>query len=249
MKIATWNVNGIRARQEQFLDWIAGEQPDVVCLQELKARPDQLAAELCELGGYHCFWHGSGPQSGVSIHVRREYHEVEPVYGHPPFDRQTRLVEATLGDLVVTSMYLPNGGKDYDDKLLFLQQFREWIAARKQETDLYVVCGDMNVTRGPIDVHPTERSFKAVGQREDERLLFEAVLKEGLVDVARQLHPDDPDFFTWWAPWREHKARNIGWRIDYILASPALAKLTRACYVQRAIGASDHGPLIAEFDL
>ena len=107
----------------------------------------------------------------------------------------------------------------------------------------------MNVTRSPLDVHPTEQSTKAVGQRADERLLFEAVLAEGLVDVTRLLHPEDADFFTWWAPWRDHKARNIGWRIDYILASPAMAKLTTACYVQRDVGASDHGPLIAVFDL
>lgn len=248
MKIATWNVNGIRSRKEQFLDWITTEQPDVVCLQELKAKPEQVPAELCDLAGYSCFWHGSGPQSGVSIHVRHDACG-SPEFCHPTFDRQTRIVEARLGDLAVASMYLPNGGSNYPDKLLFLQEFREWVAARRQETELFVVCGDMNIARDERDLHPRERNPRLVGQRPDERVLFEAVLDEGLVDVARHLHPDADDMFTWWAPWREHRARNIGWRIDYILASPAMAARATACYSQREVGTSDHGPVIAEFDL
>lgn len=247
MKIATWNVNGIRARQAQFLEWIRDERPDVVCLQELKANPSQLAQELRDLAGYWCYWHGAGPYSGVSLHVCRETVAIEPEFSHPMFDRETRVVEARIGDLAIASMYVPNGQKNYADKLLFLQELREWVAARRLETDHFVVCGDMNVTRSEQDVYPRERNPKLVGQRPDERLLFEAVLGEGLVDVARQLHPDDEDLFTWWAPWREHRQRNIGWRIDYILASPALAERVTASWSQRQVGTSDHGPVIATF--
>src|SRR5437879_1050336 len=99
MKIATWNVNGIRSRQAQFLDWIQTEQPDVVCLQELKAKPEQLAEELCELPGYHCYWYGAGPQSGVGLHIRCDVTADPPNYSHPTFDRQNRIVETKLGDL------------------------------------------------------------------------------------------------------------------------------------------------------
>ena len=247
MKIATWNVNGIRARQAQFLDWIEGERPDVVCLQELKATPEQLAFDLRDLEGYYCFWHGSGPQSGVSIHVRRDNREVEPLYSHPTFDRQTRIVEAHFDNLSVVSMYVPNGGKDFNDKMLFLREFREWMAAQSKTTELLVVCGDMNVTRDDRDLHPKERNPKAIGQRPEERLLFEDILEEGLVDLVRQFHPEDYDFFTWWAPWRNNRERNIGWRLDYVMASEALAARATACPVQATVGTSDHAPVMATF--
>lgn len=247
MKIATWNVNGIRARQTQFLDWVETERPDVVCLQELKAAPAQLAQALCELEGYCCYWHGAGPYSGVSLHICSATVEAEPAFSHPTFDRETRVVEARLGGLTIASVYVPNGQKDYADKLLFLQELREWTASRLAESDQLIVCGDLNVTRSEQDVHPRERNPKLVGQRTDERLLFEAVLEEGLVDIARAFHPDDDGLFTWWAPWREHRQRNVGWRIDYVLASRAMANQATACWVQREVGTSDHGPVLAEF--
>ena len=103
------------------------------------------------------------------------------------------------------------------------------------------------MTRSAQDVHPTERNVKLVGQRPDERLLFESVLQEGLVDLARALHPDDDDLFTWWAPWRDHRKRNIGWRIDYQLVSFALADRATACWVSPEVGTSDHAPVVAEF--
>src|SRR3954466_3040240 len=104
MKIATWNVNGIRARQAQFLEWIAVAKPDVVCLQELKAAPHQLAEELCDLQGYKCYWHGATAYSGVSLHVCQDTVQDEPVFTHPTFDRDTRVVEARIADLCVASI-------------------------------------------------------------------------------------------------------------------------------------------------
>ncbi|MBI4213220.1 MAG: exodeoxyribonuclease III [Chloroflexi bacterium] len=247
MKIATWNVNGIRARQAQFVDWVGEEQPDVVCLQELKASPSQLSEAICNLEGYCSCWHGAGPYSGVSLNVRADTVPQEPVFSHPAFDRDTRAVEARIGDLVVASVYVPNGGKDYADKLRFLRELSEWADERLKETDRLVVCGDMNVARTEQDVHFSERNPRLVGQRPDERELFESLLGDRLVDLGRKFHPDESDFFTWWAPWRNHRDRNIGWRIDYILASPAMATRAIDCWSQRSVGTSDHGPLIAEF--
>jgi exodeoxyribonuclease-3 len=249
VRVATWNVNGIRARQAQFLEWIDQERPDVVCLQEIKAAPGQLAEALCDLAGYCCYWHGATAYSGVSLHINTATIPTEPVFRHPAFDRDTRVVEARIDDLVVASVYVPNGQKDYPDKLLFLEEMRAWITARLAETDQLVVCGDMNVTRADQDIHPKERNSKFAGQRPDERQRFEALLEEGLVDLARQFHPDDEGLFTWWAPWREHRQRNIGWRIDYVLASPTLAQRATGCWVQPQVGTSDHGPVLAEFDL
>jgi exodeoxyribonuclease-3 len=111
-----------------------------------------------------------------------------------------------------------------------------------------VLCGDMNVARTDMDVHPKERKPGIVGQRADERALIEQILAHGLVDVHRALDPDNADLFTWWAPWRNLKQRNIGWRLDYVLASEALAARATSCRVLREFGTSDHGPVIAVFD-
>jgi exodeoxyribonuclease-3 len=107
----------------------------------------------------------------------------------------------------------------------------------------------MNVARTDMDVHPKERKPGIVGQRADERALIERILGHGLVDVHRKLDPDNADLFTWWAPWRNLKQRNIGWRLDYLFASEALASRARSCVVQREFGTSDHGPVIAVFDV
>ncbi|MBM2812444.1 MAG: exodeoxyribonuclease Xth [Chloroflexi bacterium] len=248
MKIATWNVNGIRARQAQFLAWLDDEQPDAICLQELKAAPPQIAQTLLELPGYVGRWHCAGPYSGVSLLLREDTFGSEPVFGHPSFDRDTRVVQAGGSDLTIASVYVPNGGKDYQDKLRFLGQMTEWVADTLASGTQLVLCGDMNVTRGEIDVHVRERNTKLVGQREDERQLFERLLATGLTDVTRTLYPDDDEFFTWWAPWRNHRDRNVGWRIDYVLAAESLAKRAVDCVVRRAVGTSDHGPVVAIFD-
>ena len=112
-----------------------------------------------------------------------------------------------------------------------------------------VLCGDINIARSERDVHPKERNPTVVGQRPDEREIFERILARGLVDVGRALDPDNDNLFTWWAPWRKLRERNIGWRIDYILASEPLAAKAARCAAYREVGTSDHAPVIAEFDL
>src|SRR5215831_6922664 len=113
MKIATWNVNGIRAREAQLLEWIERDRPDVVCLQEIKATPAQVPAALCELAGYHCYWHGAGGYSGVSLSIRSDTFPAPPRFSHPSFDHETRIVVADLPGFSVASIYVPNGGKDF----------------------------------------------------------------------------------------------------------------------------------------
>jgi exodeoxyribonuclease-3 len=247
MKVATWNVNGIRARAAQVLAWLAEDRPDVVCLQELKATPGQVPAPLCEHGDYWCYWHGAGPYSGVGLHLRRETFAEPPEFAHPSFDHETRIVTARAGDTVWASVYVPNGGKDFDAKLRFLEALAPWVRAVHTQGRQLVVSGDFNVTRSDRDVHPKERRPGAIGQREDERALFAALLAEGLVDVGRALEPDNDELFTWWAPWRNLRQRNIGWRIDYVLASAPLAARATACVSRREWGTSDHGPVVATF--
>ena len=240
MKVATWNVNGIRARQAQFCDWLARDRPDVVCLQELKAEPGQIP-ESCKVAEYVTFWHGLRAYSGVSLHIRKDLGE--PVFSHPAFDMESRIVQATLGNLVLASVYVPNGGKDYAAKVQFMHRLIAWIGETARQGREIILCGDMNITRTDMDVHPKERKPGIVGQRPEERELFSALL-ENLVDVGRQLDPDNPNMFTWWAPWRNMRQRNIGWRLDYVLASPAIAARAQSCKVLAEVGTSDHAPVM-----
>jgi len=242
MKIATWNVNGIRARQAQFCEWVARDRPDVICLQELKAEPAQIP-EQCRVADYDTFWHGMRAYSGVSLHIRKGALQAAPVFSHPAFDMESRIVQAQFGNLVLASVYVPNGNKDYPAKIDFVQRLIAWTKALHTQGRELVLCGDMNITRTEMDVHPRERKPQLVGQRPEERELFSRLL-ENLVDVQRTLHPDNPNLFTWWAPWRNMRSRNIGWRLDYILASPALAARAQSCVVQAEVGTSDHAPVL-----
>ncbi len=247
LKIATWNVNGIRARQAQVVDWVSREAPDVVCLQELKASPSQLPPELCELQGYWCYWHGEKGYSGVGLHLKRETFPDKPAFVHPAFDYENRIVTADIGPLTVTSVYVPNGGKDFEAKMHFLEAMEAFAREAAQAGRSLVICGDLNVARTEMDVHPKERKPRAIGQLPEERAMLERIISQGLADVGRELDPDNDQLFTWWAPWRNLRQRNIGWRLDYVLASRTLAAGTVSCPVFREIGTSDHAPVVATF--
>jgi exodeoxyribonuclease-3 len=235
-------VNGIRARQAQFCEWLARDEPDVVCLQELKAEVAQVPQQ-CRLEDYHVFWHGLRAYSGVSLHIRKGLLGAEPAFSHPDFDMESRIVQAELGNLVLASVYVPNGGKSYPAKIEFMKRMAHWARRLHDEGRDLVLCGDINIARTEMDVHPRERK-PVIGQLPEERDLFEALLGEHLVDVQRKLDPDNPELFTWWAPWRNMRQRNIGWRLDYVLASPSIAARAEKCTVLAEIGTSDHAPVM-----
>src|SRR5437879_9188275 len=128
MKLATWNVNGIRARQAQVQEWIEHERPDVVCLQEIKATSDQIPMFLCQLEGYWCYWHGGKGYSGVGLHIRKAPFPTDPEFYHPQFDYEHRIVMAPLPDFAIASIYVPNGGKDFPAKMRFLEDLASLAA-------------------------------------------------------------------------------------------------------------------------
>jgi exodeoxyribonuclease III len=247
MKIATWNVNGIRARRQQVLSWIQSDQPDIVCLQELKATREQVPEDLVDLPDYVSFWHGERAYSGVALLVRRNLITTAPVFAHPDFDFETRIVTICISNTIIGSVYVPNGGKDYSAKLRFLEAMERYaMDCRSRDLNL-ILCGDMNVTRTDQDVHPKELKKDAIGQRPDERELFEKILiNGGMTDIGRALDPGNDRLFTWWPPWRNMRQNNIGWRIDYILASAIPAQYSTQCSVLAQTGTSDHAPVIAE---
>ena len=248
MKISTWNINGVRARESDVYEFLREEQPDVLCLQEVKASAHQVPVSLSGHEGYWSYWHGNKGYSGVAILVRRACCPVRPVFTHPAFDMEQRIVVAELGNLRLASIYVPNGGKELAPKLTFLQELERWAGEHLRHGRDLVLCGDLNVTRTGSDVHTSERDETRLGQTRQERSLFEKLLAHELTDLGRHFAPDDESLFTWWAPWREHRERNIGWRIDYVLASPAMSALAKSCTAQRQFGSSDHGPVSAMFE-
>ncbi len=248
LKIATWNVNGIRARQSQVQEWVERDRPDVICLQEIKASSSQVPAALCEMEGYWCYWHGEKGYSGVGLHLRKDTFPLAPAFTHPDFDFENRVVVADLGALVVASLYVPNGGKDFPAKMRFLEAMDAYAAATQAAGRPLVMCGDLNVARTDMDVHPKERRPNTIGQLPEERALLERIIGRGLVDVGRALDPAHDGLFTWWPPWRNMRQRNIGWRLDYVLASESLARRAVACPVEAQIGTSDHAPVVASFE-
>ena len=244
MKVATWNVNGIRARASQLVHWVDGEEPDVICLQEIKATPAQLPEHVANLAGYHACWHGGGGYSGVALLLRTARFPEPPAFVHPAFDHEHRIVACEQPPLVLASVYVPNGGKDYAAKIVFLRELAAWAGGLEAAGKQLVLCGDFNVARTERDVHPVLRK-PMIGQSSEERDLIDALFAHGLVDVGRHVDPDNDRLFTWWAPWRNLRQRNIGWRLDYIAAHHALVDGATTCRSYREVGTSDHAPVIA----
>lgn len=255
MKVITWNVNGIRARQAQVQELLETEQPDVVCIQEVKAAPAQVPELLVNPDDYWSYWHGGGGYSGVALLVRRTFAPEPPQFWHPEFDFEHRIVVADVqragganpGTVRLVSVYVPNGGKDYEAKVRFFTALDQWLGETITSVPALVLCGDINIAREERDVHPKERKPNQIGTRPEERALFAQVLSRGLVDVGRAVDPENADLFTWWAPWRSLRQRNIGWRIDYVLATSNLAPAVTGCVSRREFGTSDHAPVVATF--
>ena len=250
MKIATWNVNGIRARQDEVVTFVAQERPDVLCLQEIKAARAHIPGSVGELAltDYWGYWHGTKGYSGVALLVRKQIEGDRPIYLHPDFDVDTRIAAARVEGTLVVSIYVPNGGRDFAGKIRFLEAMAAWVAALRATGDRVVLCGDINIARAEMDVHPKQRDNRAVGQRPDERAIFQRILDVGgLHDVGRELDPTNDRLFTWWAPWRNMRQSNIGWRLDYVLASGTVAAQASRCVSMRAFGTSDHAPVVATF--
>jgi len=197
--------------------------------------------------GYWCYWHGGGGYSGVGLHVSKSIAPDRPLFSHPSFDYENRIVCAEVGGITVASIYVPNGGRDFPAKMRFLEAMEAFACLMRQEQRTVAFCGDLNVARTDRDVHPKERKPRAIGQLPEERAQLERIIACGLVDVGRALDPENEALFTWWPPWRNMRARNIGWRLDYVLASASLAARATACPVQKEVGTSDHAPVLATF--
>ena len=258
--ISTVNVNGLRAAATKgYTEWLAATGAAVVCLQEVRATPEQLAEEVRAPGGWHALYAPAAAKgrAGVSLYTRREPDAVRVGFGSAEFDTSGRYVEADLPGVTVASLYLPSGevGTERQDEkirfmgefLAYLKELRERAAADGREV---VVCGDWNIAHQQADLKNWRANQKNSGFLPEERAWLSRVLEElGWVDVYRRLHPEATgEAYTWWSNRGQAWAKNVGWRIDYQIATPGIAARARAATVFKAQRFSDHAPLVIDYD-
>lgn len=253
MKIATWNLNSLRVRLPHLLQWLEQHRPDAVCLQETKCEDHNFPCEELERAGYYSAYCGQKTYNGVAILARSMPTDV--TLGIADFeDEQKRVISATVGGMRIVSAYVPNGqavGTDkYEYKLRWLAAFREWLRGELARYPRMAVLGDYNIAPADEDVHDPEAWAGKVLCSDPERAAFNALLDLGFKDCFR-LFPQPEKSYTWWDYRMNQFRRNMGLRIDHILASAALAGDTIECVIdvepRRLERPSDHAPVIAAF--
>jgi exodeoxyribonuclease-3 len=256
MKLATWNVNSIRAREDRLLRWLEKARPDVVCLQELKVTEEAFPFDaLCE-AGFRAAVHGQRTYNGVAILTRDEPEEVERGFGDGGDDSQSRLVSARVFGVTVVSVYVPNGADVGSDKwaykLDWLRRLRTWLDRRDPDRERLAVCGDFNVAPEARDVCDPAAWEASVLFHPDARSALRNVCGWGLVDAFR-LHHDGPGFYSWWDYRMLAFPRNQGLRIDHVLLSRALAGRCAGATIDRnerkGKQPSDHAPVVVDLDV
>jgi exodeoxyribonuclease-3 len=257
MRVATFNVNGIGSRLPALLQWLEETQPDVACLQELKAPQEKFPEAEIRAAGYGAIWHGQKSWNGVAILARgTDPQEIKRGLEGDPTDEQSRYIEATVNGVHICCLYLPNGnpapGPKFDYKLSWMERFieraAELIASEKQ----VILAGDFNVIPTDLDVYKPERWVTDALFRPETREAFHRLLEQGWTDSLRAMHPDEK-IYTFWDYFRNAFGRDAGIRIDHLLLSPALAGALRAADVDRFVRGrekpSDHAPTWVELDV
>jgi exodeoxyribonuclease-3 len=256
MKLATWNVNSIRARQERLLRWLDTHRPDVMCLQELKVTNEAFPFEAVEAAGFRAAVHGQKTYNGVAILSRHEPKSVERGFGDGGDDSQARLIAARVSGVHVVSVYVPNGAEVGSEKwrykLEWLRRLRAWLAHRFRRSDLVALCGDMNVAPEARDVHDPARWEASVLFHPEARAALAQVRSFGLVDAFR-LHHEGAGFYSWWDYRMLAFPKGRGLRIDHVDLSEPLAHCCTGASIDReerkGKQPSDHAPVVVELDV
>ncbi|TNJ38695.1 exodeoxyribonuclease III [Chlorobaculum thiosulfatiphilum] len=253
MNIYTWNINGIRARQEALSAWLESRKPDIVVLEEVKAREEEIPESIASIEGYRKFWNGSSFRkgySGVGLLVRDGLFD-DAHCEVPPFDVENRTLVLRAPQFTLIGTYVPrgDGAEHYAVKLRYLADLKAFIADLLAEGRQVVLAGDMNVALTEIDVHRSQNKPGATGLRPEERAAIGEHLELGLHDIVRELNPDKKDLFTWWPNWKFARERNLGWRIDCLYLTDALAGKVSGVSVDLDEKSSDHAPVSVELSL
>jgi exodeoxyribonuclease-3 len=253
MKIVSYNVNGIRAAVNKgFLDWLKTVNPDVVCLQEIKANREQLDLAVFEaLGYHHHYWYSAQKKgySGVAILAKTAPDHVEYGTGIDYMDFEGRNLRADFNGVSVMSLYLPSGTNiaRLDHKLQYMADFQDYIDDLKKEKPNLIICGDYNICHEAIDIHDPVRNKNVSGFLPVEREWIGNFMDSGFVDSFRHFNKE-PDNYTWWSYRANSRANNKGWRLDYgLVSSPLVSRLKRSVILSQAVH-SDHCPILLELD-
>jgi exodeoxyribonuclease III len=253
MKIICWNVNGIRAlARKGAFQWLIDEGPDIFCLQETKAHPDQLEASLVTPPGYHSHfaWAEKKGYSGVAIFSKKKPKKVTTGIGKSEFDREGRTLTCEFEKFTLINVYVPNGQPDHGRvpyKLKFCEQFLKHCEKHRKKQPNLVLCGDFNIAHEDIDLARPKENQDTTGFLPIERKwLHQFIEKKKYVDIFRSFEPG-PKQYTWWSYRPGVRERNIGWRIDYFFVSSEFKKSIKRATIQPEIMGSDHCPVRLEF--
>ena len=251
MKIISYNVNGIRAALSKGLaQWIEAAQPDVLCIQETKAQPEQIENGVFEALGYHSYWHSAQKKgySGVGIISKIKPDHVEIGCGIDYIDAEGRIIRADYGDLSIISVYIPSGSSGdarQDIKMQFLSDFKNYINDLRKVRPKLIIAGDYNICHKRIDIHDPVSNAKSSGFLPEERAWMDEFVNTGFIDTFRHFN-EEPHQYTWWSYRANAKANNKGWRIDYHMATDNLLNTLKSAAILPAAMHSDHCPITIE---
>ena len=249
IRILSWNVNGFRAVYKKgFMDWLHKESPDILCLQETKAEEEQIQKELKDVDGYHWVFCSSQKKkgySGVAIFSKEKPTSVAKGFGHDPFDSEGRTIVATFPGFTLCNVYFPNGKASAERlqyKMDFYRHFQAYTAKLRKQGQSVIVCGDVNTAHKEIDLARPKENSAVSGFLPEERAWMDGFLASGFIDTLRMFNPK-PDLYSWWDMKSGARARNVGWRIDYFLASEDLRPRIKDAFILPEVLGSDHCPV------
>lgn len=253
--LCTLNANGIRsATKKGFGPWLERTRPDILCLQEMRARPHQVPDAIRSPEGYNSRWVCAEKPgySGVAQYSRGAADRYGVGSGLGWSDAEGRCLRADYDDLDVSivSLYLPAGSSSEERlelKFAFMDHFMAHAAALLEEGRPMAICGDLNIAHTEIDIHAPKRNEKNSGFLPEERKWLTALLDLGWVDVQRSLHPDVPGLYSWWSNRGKAREKDLGWRLDYVLCTPDLAERAEESWIEKDAGLSDHAPVFVRF--
>lgn len=252
MKIYSWNVNGIRAvAKKGFLEWIKKTNPDILCLQETKASPDQLTFDLTNVDSYHSYfaWAEKKGYSGVVTYTKKKPNEVKIGLKESRFDREGRTIITKYQDFTLFNIYFPNG-KASPERLAYKMAYYDFLLEflkklLKTEKNI-IICGDVNTAHQEMDLARPKENQLISGFLKEERIWIDKLLALGFIDSFRALHPSKKESYTWWSQRSGARQRNVGWRIDYFFISENLKKRLKSAEIHSQVQGSDHCPISIE---
>lgn len=247
-KLLCWNINGIRAiKNKGFLEWFRKESPDILCLQETKAQPDQLDADLKEVKGYSVYWNYPEKKgyAGVAVYTRDKPQEVKYDFGKAAMDLEGRVIMVQYPEFTLFNVYFPNGGagnKRVPYKMEFYDVFLNYADSLVKAGQKLIVAGDLNTAHKEIDLARPKENVKNTGFLPEERAWMDKFVAHGYIDTFRFFHKE-PEQYTYWDMKTGARARNVGWRIDYFFVSKNLLPMVTSAFITPDVMGSDHCPI------